>query len=526
MPTLIEPRSEPSAAGAVPPTSELEAFLGVLARGKWVILLIALAGVVATAVSVYAQAKIYRATTLLQVSVPATSNLQADQVVASKALATTYARRLTDQGFLTWAARKLPAGTTADLSARLSVSVLLDTQLIELSVTARSPAEARMLAERLAELGVADIRVDSDANTRTATDALRVDANQLTARISRALGKLRTARQAGQAQTANALREQIDTLGQQRTDINTAIATVETQGLQQATSVWQPHSATASATPVSPRPVFDIALGLFFSLVIGLLAAWIRDQLDRRIRSLHEIESISGRPVLATVPLIRGGPSESHRGLANAYDVLRVNLTLATEEGVPPELLAITSGQDGEGKTFTAIGLGASLARAGRRALVVDTDFRRRGLSQHYEVSEKAGLANVLRGEDALEAVIVHRDDFDLLPAGHDQSPASLLDSRQFEDLLIELRNLYDVVVFDTPPLRQVADAALVAVRCDAVLLVARVGAAQRSAFGASVETLSSSPFTFLGTVAFQAEAGEERYRYEPIPRAPSPAPS
>jgi Chain length determinant protein len=86
MPTLIEPRSEPSAAGAVPPTSELEAFLGVLARGKWVILLIALAGVVATAVSVYAQAKVYRANTLLQVSVPATSNLQADQVVASKAL--------------------------------------------------------------------------------------------------------------------------------------------------------------------------------------------------------------------------------------------------------------------------------------------------------------------------------------------------------------------------------------------------------------------------------------------------------
>jgi hypothetical protein len=86
----------------------------------------------------------------------------------------------------------------------------------------RPSRQLRTRAERLAELGVADIRVDSDANTRTATDALRVDADQLTARISRALGKLRTARQAGQAQTANALREQIDTLRQQRTDINTA----------------------------------------------------------------------------------------------------------------------------------------------------------------------------------------------------------------------------------------------------------------------------------------------------------------
>jgi capsular exopolysaccharide synthesis family protein len=514
----VTQRPESTPARSVMPTSELEAFVALLGRGKWIILIATVVAVVVVAFSISSEAKVYRASTLLQVNAPITSSQQADQVTASKALAATYSRRLTDRGFLTWAASKIPGETAGDLGSRLSVKAIPDTQLIELGITGNSRDEASRLAERVAQLAVTDVRIDSTANTNAAAAVLRTDADRLTAQINELTAKQQAAASVGRPEQVNTIQDRIDVLRQQRTNLNTAIAAVQTQGVQQAVSVRQPHPATSSSSPISPKPVFDVVLALFFGLVVGIVLAWIRDQLDHTIRSLREVESISGRPVLASIPLVRSGPTAANGRLANAYDVLRVNLAMADQTGKPPQLIAVTSGNEGEGKSSACVGLGASLARAGRRVLLLDADIRKCGLSRSLGMNGSRGLTEVVRGELSLDEAITKSDGIEVLPAGGgDSSPPALLDSRPFEDLLADLRDRYDVVVVDTPAVRPVADATLAAARCDAVLLVARVGSVQRSEFASAVQTVSTPPLLLLGTVAFGGQASERPYySYEP----------
>jgi succinoglycan biosynthesis transport protein ExoP len=145
--------------------------------------------------------------------------------------------------------------------------------------------------------------------------------------------------------------------------------------------------ATGGGTPISPRLPFDVILGLLVGLLAGILLAWVRDQLDRSMHDLSEIEQSAGHPVLATVPLVRDPLASTNAVLANAFDVLRVSAGIIAGSGVGrAQVLAITSAREGEGKSSTVVGLGRSLVRSGRRVLVIDGDLRRAGLSHRLEL--------------------------------------------------------------------------------------------------------------------------------------------
>jgi capsular exopolysaccharide synthesis family protein len=199
--------------------------------------------------------------------------------------------------------------------------------------------------------------------------------------------------------------------------------------------------------------------------------------------------------------------------LANAFDVLRVSAGIIAGSGVGrAQVLAITSAREGEGKSSTVVGLGRSLVRSGRRVLVIDGDLRRAGLSHRLELVGERGLTEVLRdGTDLTSAIVPGVGDLpDVLPAGEgDASPPTLLDSLAFEELLATVRSRYDTVVIDTPPSRQIADGLVIASKCDAVILVVRLGLVRRDDLTAIASRLSSSSFRLLGEVVYGA--GDER---------------
>ena len=145
--------------------------------------------------------------------------------------------------------------------------------------------------------------------------------------------------------------------------------------------------ATGSASPISPRLTFDVVLGILVGLLAGVLLAWMRDQLDRSIHDLDEVEQGTHKPVLATVPLVRDPLNSDNGVLANAFDVLRVSAGIIAGSGVGrAQVIAITSAREGEGKSSTVIGLGRSLVRSGRRVLLIDADLRRAGLSHQLDL--------------------------------------------------------------------------------------------------------------------------------------------
>ncbi len=315
------------------------------------------------------------------------------------------------------------------------------------------------------------------------------------------------------ATTAAQLDDQIAALRNSRSQLAEQIALALADGGRQSTSVQLAAPATAGSSPISPKLPFNVVLGIIVGLFAGVLLAWIRDQLDRSIHDLDEVEQGTHKPVLATVPLVRDPLNADNAVLANAFDVLRVSAGIIAGNGVArAQVVAVTSAREGEGKSSTVVGLGRSLVRSGRRVLLIDADLRRAGLSHQLGVTGQRGLTEVLRDHsDFASSIVPGGGDLpDVLPAGEgDSSPPTLLDSLAFEELLDNVRRRYDSIVIDTPPSRQIADGIVVASKCDAVILVVRLGVVRRDDLAAIVDRLSSPSFRLLGEVVYGA--GDER---------------
>jgi capsular exopolysaccharide synthesis family protein len=500
----------PMRDGELPPrANEFQAFASMLRRRKWIVLLVMLFGGANAFAYASLQTNVYQASVLMRVETAGGAGISySDQINASISLAKTFVVEITNGGFIQQAARKLktPPG---EIRSRVSAGVVTDAPLIRISVTGKSPKSSRELAQSYADYSVSAIKAQYIASAREQAAGLQAQSDTLSARVR----KLVARKSVSDAATAAQLDDQIEALRGSRTELAQQIAIALADGGRQSTSVQLAAPATAGLSPISPRLTFDVLLGLLVGLLAGVLLAWVRDQLDRSIHDLDEVEQGCRQPVLATVPLVRDPLGASSGVLANAFDVLRVSAGIIAGSGSRrAQVVAITSAREGEGKSSTVIGLGRSLVRSGRRVLLIDADLRRAGLSHQLELVGQRGLTEVLRDHwDFSSAVVPGIDDMpDVLPAGEgDASPPTLLDSLAFEELLDTVRHRYDTIVIDTPPSRQIADGIVIAAKCDAVILVVRLGLVRRDDLSAIVGRLASPSFRLLGEVVYGA--GDER---------------
>jgi capsular exopolysaccharide synthesis family protein len=496
-----------------PRTNEFQAFASMLRRRKWIVILVTLFGGINAFAYASLQKNVYQASVLMRVETASSAGSSfSDQITASIALAKTFVVEITNGGFIQQAAHNLHT-TPYNLSSRVSAGVVTDAPLIRIRVTGASPKAARTLAQSYSAYAVSAIKAQYLATAKEQAGGLQAQSDTLSARIRRLVARQRTSDPATSAQ----LDDQIAALRSSRAQLAQQIAIALADGGRQSTSVQLAAPATASGAPISPRPTFDVMLGVLVGLLAGVLLAWVRDQLDRSIHDLDEVEQGTRHPVLATVPLVRDPLASSNGVLANAFDVLRVSAGIIAGNGAGrAQVVAITSAREGEGKSSTVIGLGRSLVRSGRRVLVIDADLRRAGLSHLLDLVGQRGLTEVLRdGSDLGSAIVPGVDDMpDVLPAGEgDASPPTLLDSLAFEELLANARRRYETIVIDTPPSRQIADGIVIASKCDAVILVVRLGLVRRDDLSAIVARLASPSFRLLGEVVYGA-GDEHEYGY------------
>jgi len=308
------------------------------------------------------------------------------------------------------------------------------------------------------------------------------------------------------------------------------------QGLV-AVSVFDPPHVEPNR--VSPNPGRSLAFAGALSLVLALVLAFLRENLDERIRSRTDAEEWFEAPVIGSLPrgVVRAGRSSlaregaAGRALAEALQVLRANLLLS-QFGVGGPTVLVTSAHPREGKSTVAASLAIALASAGDDVICVDADLRRPSLHQYLDADGQApGLFDVLAGglaaEEALQRVELPFETAERVEsvgrvtrAGKKSTGASLaatdgngrlrlLTSGRREDdravhpergtiltgervrgLIEELRASADFVIFDGPPLL-VADAFPLAVQSDSVLLVARQGRTTRERANAARATLA-----------------------------------
>jgi capsular exopolysaccharide synthesis family protein len=277
-------------------------------------------------------------------------------------------------------------------------------------------------------------------------------------------------------------------------------------------------------TPVSPRPMRNFVLAVLLGLLIGAAAAVLRELLDVTVKTAEVLREVADAPVLAVVPFDTGAKlaplvvsSDSHAARAEALRHLRTNLQFVDVDQ-PVQVLVVTSAVPNEGKSTTAVNLAIAFAEAGRRALLIEADLRRPRVADYLGLEGAVGLSNVLAGQVAIEDVLQQWGSHDLrvLPSGFvPPNPSELLGSRNMATLLETLRDEYDIIIVDTPPLLPVTDAAVVATNADGAVLVARWGKTSQARIKMALASLRAVDSRVLGCVLnMQPSKGEAGYYY------------
>ncbi len=267
-------------------------------------------------------------------------------------------------------------------------------------------------------------------------------------------------------------------------------------------------AAVAPRRPIRDQMLLLLVAGFAGGLALGVLLAILLDRFDSRIRYPDQITRGLGMSILGVVPLLqrdrRGQPlAESASQLLESLRAIRLSLIYA-HGTAGPFVTTVTSPGSGEGKSFISAALARSFAEAGRRTLIIDGDTRRGVLHQTFGLSRKPGLLDVLSGHATIEQAVQRVPDreVDFIGGGRRMSAGpELLASAAMVRLLASLRERYQVIIIDSPPLGAGVDPLVLASLAGSMVLVLRNGVSDRELAESKVTELRRVPTRLLGAV-------------------------
>lgn len=299
-------------------------------------------------------------------------------------------------------------------------------------------------------------------------------------------------------------------------------------------------SAVVPQYPVKPKKKLIVALVLVVSLMFGIALAFLLDALDSTIKNADDIDHKLGFSVLGIVPLL---PRVAAKELKNALEkgegvdinktpvrafihsdnhafkesirTLRTSLTLASLES-PAKCLLFTSSIPGEGKTTSSVNLAAAYGQM-EKTLLIDADMRRPSVAKQLRLPAGfKGLSNAVAYPETLDESIHHIEDLniDVMPSGViPPNPLELLASKNFEKILTILRERYDRIIIDSPPIGAVSDALYLSTLTDGLVYVIKADATKDKLIKTGLARLDQSNARILGVVLNQLDT-EKEYRY------------
>ena len=270
--------------------------------------------------------------------------------------------------------------------------------------------------------------------------------------------------------------------------------------------------------PVRPNKPLNITLGLVFGLIIGVGLAFFIEYLDTSVKTIDDVERAFQAPVLGVIPqnvgiLIDEGPESRY---AEAYRVLRTNILFARKDEQLTAIVVVSAGA-GEGKSTTTLNLATVFAQAGMRVLIVDSDLRRPTLHKLFHVTNDVGLTNYLLKQNTLEEVIQTTavPMLNFMASGKlPSSSMSILNSMQMKQMIAGLKERYEFVFFDSPPILGVSDASVLASEVDIVVQVIQYRRYPQPMNLRAKQVIEKVGGTFLGIVLNNINMSQDESYY------------
>ncbi|MBS8227417.1 chain-length determining protein [Vannielia litorea] len=297
------------------------------------------------------------------------------------------------------------------------------------------------------------------------------------------------------------------------------------QGIQQADSRVL-SNAVIPLQPSEPRRSLILAMSLLFGLMLGSGLVLFREARNNSFRTSEDLEAATGMNVIGQIP--RMPVKGRHRVLtylsekptsnvSEAYRNLRTSVVLSDIDS-PPKVILSTSAIPGEGKTTNSIALAQSFAGLGKKVLLIEGDIRRRTLHQYFSGTPREGLVSVLSGSASQEDAVFRPEGFGadvLLGEKTDVNAADLFSSNRFREFISDMREKYDAVIIDTPPVLIVPDARIIAAQADKVLFTVQWDSTSRAQITESLRLFRQSGQKITGLVLSQiSPRGMRRYGY------------
>jgi len=301
-------------------------------------------------------------------------------------------------------------------------------------------------------------------------------------------------------------------------------------------------AALVPSRPSGSKSLLILGGGSFAGILLAIATAFALDLIDRSVKTVKEARELFGYTLLGVIPMLpKGRKSRAHleeseqlittvvardeplSTVSQSYQMLQANLKfLSSDKDL--KIIVITSSVAQEGKSEVSANLAVAMAQVGHRVLLVDADMRRPTQHHIWELTNSAGLSNVMVDQVALDVAVrevmtnLHVLSSGVIPP----NPIALLDSKRMASLIAMFSQSYDYVVFDTPPLAGTADAAVLGKMADGILLVVRPGVVDSTSANAAKEFLAQSGQTVLGMVINGVNVKNEPDSYFYYTRKPS----
>lgn len=482
---------------------------------KTILAATALAGLASFVLSTYVLPKVYEAESRLLVGQALqTSNPNVDLFQAAQNLTQTYAELATT--------RQVVKAVMADVGLDMQIhefdkkiSVAADQQQPIISIIGNDadPIVATAIANAMADQLLA-IAPSLSSQSSDALAFVERDLKAIQTQIEQAQEEIATLVAIGNRTNSQQVR--LETLQNRLVSLrSTYAAFLAFAGTPSSNRLTVIDRAVAPDGPASPRPLFNTAIGLVLGLLVGIGFAFLWERLDDRVKNAEDVERATGLTTIGTVLRMPTDPArkEFYRLVtllyprspaAEAFRSLRTNLEFSSlDERF--RTIVVTSSVPGEGKTVVASNLAVAFAQSGRSTILVDADLRRPGTHLIFSLANDRGLTDMLRSDETgLSDVAQRTEEPNLtvitsgtLPA----NPAELVGSHRMEVIIDRLAESADLVIFDTPPIGAVTDAALLAARASATILVVQPHRAREHVVVHAREALANVSAHVVGVV-------------------------